>query len=195
MSDATTNKKKKQQRVVILDRVIGTTTLHNNALSTNESNGEIAYLAGAAIVTYVLNSNVLRSRFQDSVKDVRESVQRALHLLRELSRTSTFLGVCKINDIISRFQIATLKNTGTVSEFKSASEMFETSIRDAHHEIGTLRMSSNMVSASPSLQNSSMSSFNSMSSPVNVEAILDKYSDRLMEKLERKMSKKKEEGN
>ena len=106
------------------------------------------------------------SRFQDSVKEVRESVQKALHLLREMSRTSTD------------------------SEFKSATEMFQTSIRDANHEIQ--RMSTSSV------RDSSASSISSPVGDLNVEAILDKYSDRLMEKLERKMAMKKmreEDGN
>ena len=107
------------------------------------------------------------SRFQDSVKEVRESVQKALHLLREMSRTSTD------------------------SEFKSATEMFQTSIRDANHEIQ--RMSTSSV------RDSFASSISSPVGDLNVEAILDKYSDRLMEKLERKMAMKKmkeeEDGN
>ena len=68
--------------------------------------------------------------------------------------------------------------------------MFEISIRDAHHEIQ--RMSANTV------RDSSASSFSPVGD-LNVEAILDKYSDRLMEKLERKMAMKKmkeeEDGN
>ena len=69
MSEASTNKKKK--RVVILDRVIGTTTLHNNALSTNERNGEVAYLAGSTIVTYSPRKNKQRRFFRSKSATVK----------------------------------------------------------------------------------------------------------------------------
>lgn len=69
MSEGSTNKKKK--RVVILDRVIGTTTLHNNALSTNERNGEVAYLAGASIVTYSPRKNKQRRFFRSKSATVK----------------------------------------------------------------------------------------------------------------------------
>ena len=83
-----------------------------------------------------------------------------------------------------------MSRTSTDSEFKSATEMFQTSIRDANHEIQ--RMSTSSV------RDSSASSISSPVGDLNVEAILDKYSDRLMEKLERKMAMKKmreEDGN
>jgi hypothetical protein len=116
------------------------------------------------------------STFQDSVRELRASVQKTLLQLRAMSRTSTN------------------------SEFKTATEMFETSIRDAHREIGTLRMSKmipwNIASTSSSSSITTMSGGGSRSPAIDldgpgVEAILDKYSDRLMEKLEKKMSKKK----
>lgn len=62
-------KKSKKQKLIALEKVIGTTTLHNNAITSNEKSGDVAYLAGAVIVVYNPRKNKQRRFFRAKSSD------------------------------------------------------------------------------------------------------------------------------